>query len=541
MGIIYPVSFICSLLLSILMTRYVRNLALRRGWVVGPSSHHIHCKPIPRLGGIAIFTSFVMVTCALVLASSVWGVDLDFHPRTVFHILLPGALVFLLGLYDDIYSANSRVKLAFQAIAGATLYLSGIGKFGLASLLGLDNLTWLSLPLTIIWVLWITNSFNLIDGLDGLAAGSSLLSTLTLLAVCLISGNAQVALLAVVLAGTTLGFLRFNFNPATIFLGDSGSLFIGFMLSALALAGSEKTPTIVAVALPVVSFGLPLLETSLSVVRRFLSGRPLFSADREHIHHKLLERGHTHRQAVIILYGASALCGGLSLFLLQPGRGAVAVVLFTLGACVWMGVKRLGYYEFDEVGRAAQRAIDQKRVIANNLAIRRAGNKLMEARNILQICCILQEEFEANDFDGFQLSLARASAEPALHEELCPPAEGRKEERRYAWHKPIQDSDNGRGLSHKWALTLELETASKRRFGCFTLYRAESDKPLMVDLELLTSEFRRSLADAVERLMNGSYQSAGSIKVEYERQGLPSASQSGRQRAASLAGFESAC
>jgi UDP-GlcNAc:undecaprenyl-phosphate/decaprenyl-phosphate GlcNAc-1-phosphate transferase len=539
MGMIYLALFTGSMLISLLLTRLVRNLALRRGWVADPSSHHTHCGLIPRIGGIAIFTSFVTVTCTLVLASSASGIDIGLNSRTIFYILLPGALIFLLGLYDDIYSANPRVKILFQVIAGAMLYGAGIGKFGLPSLLGLGDLAWLSLPLTIFWVLWITNAFNLIDGLDGLAAGSSLLSTLTVFAVCLISGNAQISLLAVVLAGATMGFLRFNFNPASIFLGDSGSLFLGFTLSALALAGSEKTPTIVAVALPVVSFGLPLLETLLSVIRRYLSGRPLFSADREHIHHKLLERGHTHRQAVIILYGASALCGLLSLFLLQPGSGAVAIVLFTLGICVWMGVKRLGYYELDELGRAAQRTMDQRRVIANNLAIRRAGNKLAEARNFLQICCILQEEFEVNDFDGFQLNLANVPAEYPLHEEFWFFAQDRKDEHRYAWYKPAQDNDSDQTFWHKWALTLELETTSRHRFGCFTLYRSQSDKPLMVDLELLTSDFTRSLADAVERLMKHSREDAESITTEVGRQGLTSALTSGRQPAASY-GFESA-
>jgi UDP-GlcNAc:undecaprenyl-phosphate GlcNAc-1-phosphate transferase len=474
-----------------------------------------------------------------VSASSAWGIDTGIHPRTIFYILLPGALIFLSGLYDDVYSVKPRVKIAFQATAGAMLYGAGIGKFGLHSLRGIDNLAWLSLPLTIFWVLWITNAFNLIDGLDGLAAGSSLLSMLTVFAVCLISGNVQISLLAVVLAGATIGFLRFNFNPANIFLGDSGRLFLGFMLSALAFAGSEKTPTIVAVALPVVSFGLPLLETSLSVIRRFLSGRPLFSADREHIHHKLLERGHTHRQAVIILYGASALCGLLSLFLLQPGSGAVAVVLFTLGVCIWMGVKRLGYYEFNELGRAAQRTIDQKQVIANNVAIRRAGDKLAEASNFLQICGILQEEFEVNDFDGFQLSLSSTPAESALHEESWFFAQDRKDEHRYAWHRPAQGNGNDQALSHNWALTLELETTSKHRFGCFTLYRAQSDKPLMVDLELLTSDFRRSLADAVERLMKHPCRDDGNMTVESEPQGLAGALRRGRQSAASY-GFEGA-
>lgn len=539
MEMIYLISFASSMLLSALLTRLVRDLALRRGWVVGPSSHHIHRRPTPRLGGVAVFASFVAVTCTLILASSAWGIHMNLHPRTIFYMLLPGALIFLSGLYDDVYSAKPRVKIAFQAVAGAMLYVAGVGKFGLPSLLGLNDLEWLSLPLTIFWVLWITNAINLIDGLDGLAAGSSLLSTLTVFAVCLISGNVQISLLAIVLAGATTGFLRFNFNPASIFLGDSGSLFLGFMLSALALAGSEKTSTVVALALPVVSFGLPLLETSLSVVRRFLSGRPLFSADREHIHHKLLERGHTHRQAVIILYVVSALCGLLSLFLLQPGSGAVATVLFTLGVCACMGVKRLGYYEFDELGRAAQRAIDQKQVIANNVAIRRAGDKLAEAHNFLQICCTLQEAFEVNDFDGFQLSLSSVPAESAPYEEFWFFAEGRKDERRYAWNKPAQGNGSDQAFAHKWALTLELETTGRHRFGCLILYRAQSDKPLMVDLELLTSNFRRSLAAAVERLMNHSCQADGNMTVDPERQGFAGALRGGSHSAASY-GFEGA-
>src|SRR5258708_9948174 len=170
------------------------------------------------------------------------------------------------------------------------------------------HLPWfLGLPLTILWVLAITNAFNLIDGLDGLAAGSALFSTLVAFVVALLNGYSLVTVMTIALAGAILGFLRYNFNPATIFLGDSGSLFIGFLLSALALAGAQKAPTIVAVAIPVVSFGLPILETSLSILRRLISGRPVFTADREHIHHKLLQHGLTHRQVVIVLLPASPL------------------------------------------------------------------------------------------------------------------------------------------------------------------------------------------------------------------------------------------
>ena len=169
--------------------------------------------------------------------------------------------------------------------------------------------------------------------MDGLAAGSALFSTLVVFVVALLSHSSAVSFMSLVLAGAILGFLRFNFNPATIFLGDCGSFFIGFMLSVLALYGAEKSPTIIAVAIPVVSFGLPILETALSMVRRFISGRPVFTADREHIHHKLLQLGLSHRQVVITLYAVSALFALLSLFLLWPTGSTLGLVLGGVG--VW--------------------------------------------------------------------------------------------------------------------------------------------------------------------------------------------------------------
>ena len=539
MALSYIAFSIASLILSTMLTRCVRDTAIARGWMAAPSSHHIHRRPVPRLGGIALYLSFVTIAGVMIAASTIGGIELGIEPRTAICILIPGTLVFLLGLYDDIFSVKPEVKFAVQAAAALMLYWFGIGKFELPALLGWQGLEWLSLPLTVIWVLWITNAFNLIDGLDGLAAGTSLFSTLTLFAVSSISGKVTVASLALVMAGTILGFLRFNFNPATIFLGDSGSLFLGFMLSALSLAGSEKTPTIVAVALPIVSFGVPLLETSLSVIRRFLSGRPLFSADREHIHHKLLERGLTQRQAVIILYGASALCGLMSLFLLQPGRGIVAVVMFTLGAIIWMGVKRLGYYEFNELGRAAQRTMDQKRIIGNNLALRRAANNLKEARSLLHICSILQEAFEANEFDGYQLSIERECESSPLASEIALLARVRSGHQHYAWHKPIENGTDEQSLTHDWSLTFELETADNQRCGCFSLYRARNDRPLLVDLNLLASEFRAALAAAVVRMKLISDEQAEKVAQGSHRH-VTTATFEGDAKRVSQLGFETA-
>src|SRR5437762_288242 len=173
------------------------------------------------------------------------------------------------------------------------------------------------------------------------------------------SGNIEVALPTIILAGAVVGFLRFNFNPATIFLGDSGSLFLGFTLSALALAGQKqaKTPTLVTIAVPLVSFGLPLMETLLSVIRRLISGSRLFEADKEHIHHKLLEKGLSQRQVVVILYAVSALYALLSLLLRYPATVAIWIVVLVLAVVIYFGIRQLRYHEFSELVRVAQRTM----------------------------------------------------------------------------------------------------------------------------------------------------------------------------------------
>ena len=339
--------FAASLLFSFVLTKYVRDTATAHGWVTAPVlDRHLHHRPLPRLGGVAIFVAFLLsLTLALLVGRLRPSLGLEVSSfKGLWSILLPGLVIFLLGVCDDIRPVRPYVKFAVQAVAGAMLFAFGLQILHLPVLFGHHQFPWfLGLPLTVLWVLAITNAFNLIDGLDGLAAGSALFSTLVVFVVSLFSGSPLVSLMALALAGSILGFLRFNFNPATIFLGDCGSLFIGFMLSALALRGAEKAPTIIAVAIPVVSFGLPILETSLSILRRLIAGRPVFTADREHIHHKLLARGLSHRQVVIVLYAVSAIFALLSLFLLWPTGSTLGLVLAVLGTGIWLGVQRLGY------------------------------------------------------------------------------------------------------------------------------------------------------------------------------------------------------
>jgi len=381
--------FAGSLFFSFVLTRVVRSLAVSRGWLAAPlCDRNLHEIPLPRLGGVAIYLSF-LISIAIALVVNRYFRELPSEPsiRTVFTILVPGTLIFLLGIYDDIHPIGPYTKFAVQAVAASMLFAGGLRILNLPVLFGAQHFTWtVGLPITIVWVLAITNAFNLIDGLDGLAAGSALFSTVVVFVVAVFSGSSLVSLLTISLAGAIVGFLRFNFSPATIFLGDCGSLFIGFMLSALALEGAQKAPTIVAVAIPVVSFGLPILETTLSVLRRLISGKPVFTADREHIHHKLLQLGMSHRKVVIVLYAVSAIFALLSLFLLWPAGPTLGLVLAVLGTGVWFGVQHLGYLEFGELRRVAQRTMEQRQIFINNLAIRRAVEALKVSSNYEELC-----------------------------------------------------------------------------------------------------------------------------------------------------------
>jgi UDP-GlcNAc:undecaprenyl-phosphate/decaprenyl-phosphate GlcNAc-1-phosphate transferase len=504
--VLFLAIFLLSLVSSFVLTRYVRDFANRHGFVAVPTQErHLHSSPLPRLGGVAIFISFsACMGFAVAWALRYPHMHSTFSLRTLLTILVPGSLIFLLGVYDDIRGVGPYVKFSVQGIAATMLFIGGLRIVNVPVLFGSHTLPWfVGLPLTVLWVLAITNAFNLIDGLDGLAAGSALFSTLVAFVVALLNGPSLVTVMTIALAGAILGFLRFNFNPATIFLGDSGSLFIGFVLSALALEGAEKAPTIVAVAIPVVSFGLPILETSLSIVRRLISGRPVFTADREHIHHKLLQHGMTHRQVVILLYGVSAAFAMLSLFLLWPTGSSLGLVLAVLGIGIWIGVQHLGYLEFGELARVAHRTLDQPQIFVNNLAIRRATEELKVARDYEQVRKILLAAFGSNDFDGFELNLELLPGEPVPFE-TPDGTSARRSGLSFRWNKAgtVKTLDP----AAFWNIALELRSSAKRNRGTLTVYRAYSKRDLQVDINLLTSAFPTTLADALDRTLAHSGQ-----------------------------------
>jgi UDP-GlcNAc:undecaprenyl-phosphate/decaprenyl-phosphate GlcNAc-1-phosphate transferase len=305
------------LVFSILITPVVKWIAMKIHAVDVPNQRKIHQSIMPRLGGLAIYSSFVI---GLIL----------FSPNNQFIIpIISGAtIILLLGILDDIYQLNAGIKILGQIIAALTVVLSGIQiefitiPFGSKIEFGL----W-SFPITVFWIIAVTNAINLIDGLDGLAAGISSIVLLTISGMALVSGNISVSIIGFLLLGSTLGFLIYNFYPARIFLGDSGSYFLGFMISVLSIQGLFKNVTVFSLIVPIIILGVPILDTVSAIIRRKVLGKPIASPDKLHLHHCLLKLGYSHKQVVLILYTIS-------------GLFSVAAIIFSRGT-MWASISVL--------------------------------------------------------------------------------------------------------------------------------------------------------------------------------------------------------
>ncbi|MFH1709440.1 MAG: MraY family glycosyltransferase [bacterium] len=303
--------FLLSAGLTLFLTPVAKKLAFKFGAVDRPSKRKIHKNIIPRFGGLSIFVGFVVaVTFALIFAGN-FGVKLNGKEMLLLQgILYGGALITLLGLFDDINGLPALAKLAGQVVASSVAVYFGAQIFFVSTpFMKIVMLGAWAVPVTIIWMVAITNAMNLIDGLDGLASGITLIAAATLFAVALKMGQMDSAILLAALAGTSAGFLRYNFFPASIFLGDSGSLFFGFMLACASIVGVLKSTLVIALIIPIIVLGIPIYDTAAAIIRRAISGRPIFEADKKHLHHRLLKAGFNQRQVVIIIYVACFILG----------------------------------------------------------------------------------------------------------------------------------------------------------------------------------------------------------------------------------------
>ena len=320
-------ALLVAAIVAFIATPVVRSLAFKIGAVDVPKDNRrMHNHPIPRMGGLAIFFSFILSALIFVpLSTPVRG------------MLLGGVIIVILGIFDDIYALPALPKFFVQIAAALVAVLMG----NQIDILSNPNIFssepyWVlgiwSIPISVLWIVGITNAVNLIDGLDGLACGVSTISSMTMLVIALTVAEPDTALLMAALAGACIGFLPYNLNPAKIFMGDTGSTFLGFVLATVSIQGLFKSYAIISFAVPFLVLGLPIFDTCFAILRRLARGQSPMAPDRGHIHHRLIDMGFTQKQAVAVLYLISAILG-LSAVVLTTNN-AMKAMLFLLALCM---------------------------------------------------------------------------------------------------------------------------------------------------------------------------------------------------------------
>lgn len=307
--------FSIAFVIAFASTPLVRKIAYKIGALDIPDhKRHIHSKTTPLIGGLAIFAGFLI------------GLIIFYRPFDVqaVGILIASILIIAAGIIDDTVALKPKVKLAIQIVCALIVYFHGI-KITYISVPdfivegGILPLKWMSLPITLIWIVGVTNAVNLIDGLDGLAAGISSIATFSLFFIAILAGETNVAIISAALAGGCLGFLPYNFNPAKIFMGDTGALFLGFILSVICIQGLFKGYVIISFVVPFLILGLPIFDTTFAIIRRIWNKKPIMEADRSHLHHRLMDMGFSQKQTVAILYVISTLLGITAVVVVEKG------------------------------------------------------------------------------------------------------------------------------------------------------------------------------------------------------------------------------
>ena len=322
-------SFVCAFLLAFLSTPLVKKLAKKIGAIDIPKDkRRMHTDSVPLIGGLAIFLGF--------LVSTVLFAEIDIKIIAI----LSGALIMVvLGVFDDKYALGAKFKLMIQIIAAAIPVIAGvrIERIILPFLKsGGIEFGWLAYPITILWIVALTNAVNLIDGLDGLAAGVSAIASFSMFLIALMQGNYLIAVMCAALVGACCGFLPYNFSPASIFMGDTGSTFLGFVMASLSVLGLFKIHAIISFAVPFIAFGIPIFDTSFAIFRRIKEHRPIMSPDRGHLHHRLVDMGFSHKQAVLIIYAICIVLGAVAVLSFKSKLLAIVIaVLGVIGAFVF--------------------------------------------------------------------------------------------------------------------------------------------------------------------------------------------------------------
>lgn len=329
-------ALLLALIVSFLATPLVRRLAFKIGAVDIPrDNRRMHDHPIPRLGGLAIFLGFLVSVLAYA------QIDMEMQG-----ILIGAVIIAVLGIADDIHSLPAKFKFIVQIVAALCAVLHGVAIQVINNPnVFSENAYWVlggwSIPLSVIWIVAITNSVNLIDGLDGLADGVSTIGALTMLILALILGEQEISIVCGALVGACVGFLPYNMNPARIFMGDTGSTFLGFILACVSIQGLFKYYAVISFLVPFIILGLPIFDTASAIIRRILKGQSPMVADRSHIHHKLIDMGLNQKQAVATLYIISGVLGLSAVLLATSGGAKTALFILAIVICAVVAVRAI--------------------------------------------------------------------------------------------------------------------------------------------------------------------------------------------------------
>ena len=306
----------------------VRNIGIKSGRLDKPGDRKVHQRPMVRLGGVSIFTGTIISLMIVWWLGGFGNLSLE-KEWQIWGVILGGIGFFLIGLTDDLLNLSPFSRLFMQIVVAIGAWKAGVSiEFLSIPTMGIVDLNWLSMPITVIWLVGMVNAINWIDGLDGLAAGVSGIASVVMLFVALFMHQPAAALIAAALGGASLGFLRYNFNPAQIFMGDGGSYFIGFTLAAVGIIGLVKTPAVTAILLPYLILAVPIVDMSAVILTRLRRGKSPFTADKSHLHHRLLHAGLSHRLTVLFIYSLTLWVGSLALAL----AGIPSGIIYACGA-----------------------------------------------------------------------------------------------------------------------------------------------------------------------------------------------------------------
>ena len=362
--------------------------------------------PIPRMGGWAIGLGASLSLLLVGIVFDPTGGTLLGSAESLRAVVIGAGLILLLGGVDDIVPLRARTKFIAQVLIALLVWWMGLRITLVTAPLGSVALgPWVGVVITVAWLVLITNAFNLLDGADGVAAGSAFFAATAVFMISVALGHPAVGLVAAGLAGAVLGFLPFNFPPARAFLGDAGSLLLGFTLAALAIRGSTKGPTLVAIAVPIVAFAVPVFDTTITLLRRAVRGRPLFERDHGHLHHQLAQAGFSPRQVAGLLIAVSAMMAVLAMLFVNENVRSYAVILIIFGAGFWVTARFLRLHELQELARLARRSALQPKVMALNVGLRRATERVQDATDLDDLFGALAEVFRHGEFDDVAINL----------------------------------------------------------------------------------------------------------------------------------------